>query len=365
MNWLPRACLITGVLLSTAGFMQGSGPNPEQDEKGRDTYLGRRIARTMHWTGAEWLMRETREKEENSSVLMQQFQLQEGDRACDLGCGNGYYTLPMARMVGETGQVLAVDIQPQMLNLLEARLSAAGLENVVPILGTIDDPKLPPASCDLVVLIDVYHELSHPVAVLSHIRKALKPDGELMLVEFRLEDPTVPIKLVHKMSKAQVLTEMSANGFRLTREFDELPWQHVMVFGADADFPRAEGQKQAEGEAIAAGIVRAWIKGDLVSLAGFGEDTIQITSDSQIRSMRHKSWLDRHIKRLEELGQESWSKEHAGWTSKTAPAEEGLWKSAAKGDLALKIAGPQSSIEFLLRCNSDGQWRIIHERANR
>lgn len=201
-------------------------------------YRGREIAQTMHWKGAEWLMRETREKEENGARMLEALDVQPGWTVCDLGCGNGYHTLPLARLVGSEGRVYAVDIQPEMLDLLAERAEAVGIENIERVLGGPADPNLPAASCDLILLVDVYHELSHPERMLRAIRRALKPGGRLVLVEFRAEDPDVPIKPLHKMSKAQILAELVPNGFELVETFDELPWQHVMLFGSNV---KAEG----------------------------------------------------------------------------------------------------------------------------
>lgn len=193
-------------------------------------YLGRPIAATMHYEGAPWLVRESRQREEDCQRLLIELRLRPGQIVCDLGCGNGFYTLELARRVGPTGKVYAVDIQPEMLDLLRKRMAADRLTNIVPILGTETDPKLPPAQFDLVLLVDVYHEFSHPEAMLAAIRRALRPGGEVALAEFRAEDPDVPIQPAHKMSKAQILKEFGANRFRLVRQFDGLPWQHLMFF---------------------------------------------------------------------------------------------------------------------------------------
>lgn len=194
-------------------------------------YLGRQIAQTMHWKGAEWLMRRVREEEEGPSKMRAELRVKPGMTVCDMGCGNGYHTLPLAGMVGEKGKVLAVDVQPQMIEMLKANIAAKGIKNIVPINGLYHDPKLPPNSCDMILLVDVYHEFSHPVQMLAAMRAALKADGQLVLVEFRAEDDDVPIKPEHKMTKAQINKEMNANGLELKREFDGLPWQHLMFFG--------------------------------------------------------------------------------------------------------------------------------------
>jgi 2-polyprenyl-3-methyl-5-hydroxy-6-metoxy-1,4-benzoquinol methylase len=200
-------------------------------------YQGRTIAQTMHYAGADWLVRESREREEDCQSLLKSLQIREGMSICDMGCGNGFYTRPLAKKVGESGRVFAVDIQPEMLHLLELGLTEEEKKNVVVTLGNVFDPQLPPESLDLVLCVDVYHEFSHPIHMLAAIRRSLKPEGQLVLVEFRSEDPNVPIKELHKMSKVQVLSELKPNGFRLVREFDELPWQHVMFF--EPDRPRS------------------------------------------------------------------------------------------------------------------------------
>lgn len=211
-----------------------SPDDPEQHPAGRTHYLGREVARTMHWTGAPWLMRATREDEENGTLLRESLSVEPGQVICDLGCGNGYHTLPLAAAVGRTGKVFAVDLQAKMLVLLRQRMQQQQLDNIAFVEATVDDPKLPPASCDLVLLVDVYHELSHPVRVMAHVRRALRPGGRVVLVEFRSEDPDVPIKPEHKMSKAQVVREMAAHGFELAADFDGLPWQHAMTFAPAA-----------------------------------------------------------------------------------------------------------------------------------
>jgi cyclopropane fatty-acyl-phospholipid synthase-like methyltransferase len=196
-------------------------------------YKGREIAQTMHYLGAPWLVRESRERQEDCTKLLEQLQLRPGDTVCDMGCGNGFYTLKIAELVGSEGKVYAVDIQPEMLRLLEKRVEKADLENVVPMLGSVVDPQLPKNAMDLVLLVDVYHEFSNPEEMLAAVRQSLKPNGRVALVEFRSEDAKVPIKPLHKMSKEQIMKEFPANGFKLVDEFDGLPWQHLMFFGRD------------------------------------------------------------------------------------------------------------------------------------
>lgn len=206
-------------------------PAQEEVPPGLTEYEGRVIAQTMHWKGAEWLMRRVREEEEGPAQMRKQLGVKPGMVVCDMGCGNGYHTLPLAEMVGEKGKVYAVDVQPEMIEMLKRNIESKGLKNIVPINGLYHDPKLPVNTCDMILLVDVYHEFSHPVQMLAGMRAALKPDGQIVLVEFRAEDESVPIKKEHKMSKAQINKEMNANGFKLVREYDGLPWQHLMFFG--------------------------------------------------------------------------------------------------------------------------------------
>jgi SAM-dependent methyltransferase len=209
---------------STVTYAQPSRPN---------VYMGREIAPFMSADGAAWLTREAREREEQPQLLLKTLQLKPGQRVCDFGCGNGYYALELAQRVGPTGEVWAVDIQPEMLDLLGKRIEARQLKNIRPTLATETDPRLPAGTLDLVLMVDVYHELSHPEEVLDAVRRSLRPTGRLVLVEFRAEDPNVPIKPLHKMSQPQVLKELTSNRFKLVDQFDQLPWQHVMCFADD------------------------------------------------------------------------------------------------------------------------------------
>lgn len=207
-----------------------TAPDPADD----GTYLGRPLAATMSHLGAEWLTRDDRDAEENTTLMHKNLGLAPGDVACDVGAGNGYHTLRMATAVGATGKAVGVDLQPEMLALLRQRAQAEGVSNLETILAEPTDPKLPPGTCDLILLVDVYHELSDPAAVLQHLSAALTDRGRIALLEYRAEDPEVPIKELHKMSKEQVLTEYAANGLRLASEFDGLPWQHMMFFVPEA-----------------------------------------------------------------------------------------------------------------------------------
>ncbi|QDU77122.1 Ubiquinone/menaquinone biosynthesis C-methyltransferase UbiE [Bremerella volcania] len=204
---------------------------------GRPIYLGREIAQTMHYNGAPWLIRESRQREEDCQKMLENLGVKPGMTICDMGCGNGFYSLKLAEMVGKEGKILAVDIQPEMLRLLKARAEEEGIENIELILGELDNPKLPEGKVDLILCVDVYHEFSHPVEMLAGMRQSLKPDGKIVLLEFRMEDPNVPIKLLHKMSKKQMLLEYEANGFQLAKQFDGLPWQHMMFFEKAKETP--------------------------------------------------------------------------------------------------------------------------------
>lgn len=204
-------------------------------------YMGRTIAKTMHWTGAEWLLRQNREQEENAVLMLKELKVQPGWTVCDLGSGNGYHSLKMSETVGEKGTILAVDIQEQMLGMLKARAEGRGIKNIKTVLGEPWDPKLEKGSCDMILLVDVYHEIGHPVQMLKAMHDALKPAGVVALVEFRTEDEKVPIKVEHKMSRAQIYKEWQANGFVVEREFHGLPWQHL-IFLRQAK----EGEKPVE-----------------------------------------------------------------------------------------------------------------------
>jgi ubiquinone/menaquinone biosynthesis C-methylase UbiE len=194
-------------------------------------HMGREIAQTMHFTGAPWLVRESRQREEDCRTMLEALGVRPGQTICDMGCGNGFYTLQLARLVGPRGRVYAVDIQPEMLQMLVRNAAAARLANIRPVLGTPIDPRLPKGEIDLMLCVDVYHEFSHPEAMLAKIRESLSPEGRLVLVEFRGEDPAVPIKPLHKMTKAQVRAELEPAGFGVVREFDRLPWQHLIFLG--------------------------------------------------------------------------------------------------------------------------------------
>jgi len=196
-------------------------------------YMGRQIAPTMSASGADWLTRESRQREESPRKLLKALQVKPNQKVCDFGCGNGFHTLQLAKRVGPRGKVLAVDIQQEMLDLLQLRAKPRGLLNIEPRLATATDPNLPDRQLDLVLMVDVYHELSEPALILQAIHASLNPTGRIAVVEFREEDPEVPILPLHKMSQAQVLKEITANKFKLVGQYDGLPWQHVLLFARD------------------------------------------------------------------------------------------------------------------------------------
>jgi predicted methyltransferase len=191
---------------------------------------GRRIAQTMGVGGADWLDRSERDLEEDPDRAIDELKIVKGSTVADVGAGSGYMTVKLAKKVGPQGKVYANDIQPGMLDLLNKRISRAKITNVTPVLGTQDDPKLPADALDLVLMVDVYHELSQPQLMLRQIRAALKPGGRLVLVEYRKEDPDIPIRPEHKMSVAEAKLEVEAEGFRLTRTSEDLPRQHILIF---------------------------------------------------------------------------------------------------------------------------------------
>lgn len=193
-------------------------------------YMDREIALVMGHQGAGWLERPEREKEEHPAKLIKALKLKPGDVVADIGAGSGYHAFRMAPLVEPKGKILAVDIQKEMLDLIRQKAKQTKVTNVEPILGTIDDPKLPAESVDLILMVDVYHEFSHPYEMTLAMLKALKPGGRLAFVEFRMEDPKVPIKLVHKMSERQVMKEMAIHPLKHVETIKTLPWQHIIVF---------------------------------------------------------------------------------------------------------------------------------------
>lgn len=201
-----------------------------QQRPGVHPISGRRFAPVMGYQGAEWLERRERDEEEAPDAALDALNLPKGASVADIGAGSGYITERLAARVGPTGRVFANDVQPQMLAILARRLAAKQITNVTLVQGTVDDPKLAPASVDLELMVDVYHELSQPQVMLQHLREALRPGGRLVLLEYRKEDPTIPIKPEHKMSVAEAKLEVEAEGFTLSKVDEALPRQHILIF---------------------------------------------------------------------------------------------------------------------------------------
>ena len=216
-------------------------------------YMGREIAHVMGHEAADWLERPEREQEERTDLLVPALKLKPGDAVADIGCGSGYYTRRLAKVVGRVGSplpaahtnandgahgvtrptdgiVYAVEIQQEMLDILTHKLTSEKIFNVKPVLGTITNPKLPRASVDLILMVDVYHEFDHPFEMVEAMCQSLKPGGRIVFVEFRGEDPDVPIKRVHKMTEAQVRKEMSLHPLDWVETIRTLPQQHIIVF---------------------------------------------------------------------------------------------------------------------------------------
>jgi SAM-dependent methyltransferase len=191
---------------------------------------GRHIANVMGVSGADWLERPERESEENLEGALDAIGLKPGMTVAEVGAGTGYVTLRMAKRVSPGGRVFANDLQLEMLERLRQNAAKAGLDNIETILGAAGDPKLPPNRMDLVIMVDVYHELSQPQKMLRAIRASLKPDGRLVLLEYRKEDPAIPIRFEHKMSVTEARTEVEAEGFKLGSVIETLPRQHILVF---------------------------------------------------------------------------------------------------------------------------------------
>ncbi len=193
-------------------------------------YMGRDIAGVMGWQGAGWLEREEREREERTDLLVAALALRPGQVVADIGAGTGYLARRMAPAVMPGGKVLAVDVQPEMVSLLQAMVRQSGLAQIEPRLGAERSVELPAASVDLAIMVDVYHELAYPFEVMDSIVRALKPGGRLVFVEYRAEDPRVPIKALHKMSEAQIKREAAVHALVWERTVQTLPWQHLVVF---------------------------------------------------------------------------------------------------------------------------------------
>ena len=223
MKHLEALALAT--LLATASVLAQGVVAP-----GVHPVSGRRFANVMGWQGAEWLERSEREFEEAPDKALEALGTLTGLTVADVGAGSGYFTVRLSARVGTNGRVYANDLQPEMLKMLAARLARENVRNVTLVQGDIDDVKLPPATIDLVLMVDVYHECSEPQKMLRAIRTALKPGGRLVLLEYRKEDPEVPIRFEHKMSIAEAKLELEAEGFTLSKVDDRLPRQHILIF---------------------------------------------------------------------------------------------------------------------------------------
>lgn len=222
---LRRQFAIPALAILSSGLLLAQAVHPKS---------GRRIAAVMGFGGAEWLERSEREIEEMPDSALDSIGIKPGMTVADVGAGSGYFTVRLSRRVGPEGKVYAQDIQPDMLRLLRRRLESANYTNVTTVLGTESDPKLADNSLDLVLMVDVYHEFAQPQLMLAKLRKALKPDGRMVLLEYRKEDPWVPIRPEHKMSVAEAKLEVEDEGFVLERVGKELPRQHILVFRKSA-----------------------------------------------------------------------------------------------------------------------------------
>jgi cyclopropane fatty-acyl-phospholipid synthase-like methyltransferase len=213
-----RKAWLSLLLLVSPVFAQGTHP-----------VTGRKIAGVMGMAGADWLVRPEREAEEKPDLALDGMGIKPGMKIADMGSGVGYMTLRMAKRVGPTGKIYGVDLQPGMLQKLRENAAKAGLMNIEPILSDVADPKLPANSVDMILMVDVYHEFSQPQAMIRKLRDALKPDGRLILLEYRAEDPAIPINPEHKMTVGQVKAEIEPEGFKLQTPIENLPRQHLLI----------------------------------------------------------------------------------------------------------------------------------------
>jgi len=234
-TWLTASLLLHPLVLPGAFAEEAARPSYATVRASPDgigkVYLGREIAQVMTFHGARWLERPERMEEERPDRVLATLDLKPGMRVADVGAGSGYYSWRIAERVGAGGTVYAVDIQPEMVRLLQQQMTQRGAANVKAILGTSTDPRLPEATLDLVLMVDVYHELEYPYEMLDSITRALKSGGRLVFVEFKGNDPTVPIKPLHTMTEAQVRREAAAvHALEWQKTVGDLPWQHVIVF---------------------------------------------------------------------------------------------------------------------------------------
>jgi precorrin-6B methylase 2 len=235
LNFLRCICAV--LTIASSAVLAQTGLNAERysqlpasaDGIGK-RYMGREISAVMGWQGASWLERQEREREERTDLLLAALMLKPGSVVADIGAGTGYLSRRMAPLVMPGGKVWAVDVQPEMINLLQAGVKRSGLTQIEAKLSAVDDVKLPASSVDLAIMVDVYHELAYPYEVMASLLKALKPGGRLVFVEYKAEDPLVPIKPLHKMSEAQIKREAAVFALDWERTVKTLPWQHVVVF---------------------------------------------------------------------------------------------------------------------------------------
>jgi ubiquinone/menaquinone biosynthesis C-methylase UbiE len=192
----------------------------------------RQPAPVMGAAGADWLIRSERIQEEEPDRMLASLDIRKGSVVADIGAGVGYHSWRLSEIVGPGGKVIAEDIQPEMIRMLTENIKQRKLTNVEIVLGTPTDPRLPENMVDVVLMVDVYHEFADPVSMMTRIRNALKPDGRVVLVEFRKEDPKVPILPLHKMTTQEVRSELEPLGFKFQKVMDFLPWQHIIVFTA-------------------------------------------------------------------------------------------------------------------------------------
>lgn len=234
MRCRSQSVLLLVWLAAAAAFCAETNRYEFRREHDRDGigkfYFGREIAHVMGHQAADWLERPNRNEEENTELLVETLKFKPGENVADIGAGTGYFTRRIAKRVRPGGKVFAVEIQQQMLDVLTNKLAGQGITNVVPVLGTTQDPKLPAGAIDTILLVDVYHEFDYPFEMVDAMCRALKPGGRIVFVEYRAEDAAVPIKRVHKMSEAQVKKEMTPHPLKFAETINVLPWQHIIVF---------------------------------------------------------------------------------------------------------------------------------------